>query len=72
VVLAAVAVESGARLMDRNTVLWSLVAFFGATVAFQGVQRLTDGESVLLTIGLEVVVLAVIVSAIVLVVRLRR
>jgi lipopolysaccharide export LptBFGC system permease protein LptF len=57
--------------MDRNTILWALVVFFGATVAFQGVQRATDDESVALTIGLEVVVLALIVGGILLYIRRR-
>jgi hypothetical protein len=55
--------------VDRETLLWALVAFFGATVAFQLVQRFTEDESVLVTIALEVVVLALIVGGIVVLVR---
>jgi lipopolysaccharide export LptBFGC system permease protein LptF len=58
--------------MDRTTVLWAFVVFFGATVAFQGVQRATEDESVVVTLALEVVVLALIVGGVVLLVRRQR
>ena len=58
--------------MDRNTVLWALTLFFGASVAFAAIRRATEGESVALTLGLELVLLAVIVGGIVIVVRRRR
>jgi lipopolysaccharide export LptBFGC system permease protein LptF len=58
--------------MDRNTVLWAFVVFFGATVAFQAVQRATEDESVVVTLALEVVVLALIVGGVVLLVRRQR
>ena len=55
--------------MERSTLLWTLVAFFGAAIAFNGVQQLTEDESTLVTIGLELVVLALIIAFIVFVVR---
>ena len=55
--------------MDRSTILWTLVAFFGASVGFRGVQEATSGSPVLVTIELEVVLFAVIVIAIVAIVR---
>lgn len=55
--------------MERSTVLWTLVAFFGAAIAFNGVQQLTEDESTLVTIGLELVVLVLIIAFIVFVVR---
>ena len=58
--------------MDRNTLLWALTLFFGASIAFAAVRRATKGESVALTLGLEVLVLALIVGGIVIVVRRRR
>jgi hypothetical protein len=48
------------------------VAFFGASLAFGAVQRLTAGESVAVTLAAQVVVLAALVGLIVLVVRRRR
>lgn len=58
--------------MDRNTLLWSLTLFFGASIAFAAIRRATEGESVALTLGLELIALAVIVGGVVLVVRRRR
>ena len=58
--------------MDRNTLLWALVLFFGASIAFSAIQSATEDESVALTVGLELLALAVIVGGVVLVVRWRR
>jgi hypothetical protein len=58
--------------MDRNTLLWSLTLFFGASIAFAAIRRATRGESVALTLGLELLLLALIVGGIVIVVRRRR
>jgi hypothetical protein len=55
--------------MERSTIIWTLVAFFGASVGFRGVQEATAGSPVLVTIGLEIALLAVIVIAIVAIVR---
>jgi hypothetical protein len=45
------------------------VAFFGAAIAFNGVQQLTEDESTLVTILLELVVLGLIVGLIIFAVR---
>ena len=58
--------------MDRNTLLWTLTLFFGASIAFSAVRRATKGESVALTLGLEALLLALIVGGVVIVVRRRR
>jgi hypothetical protein len=58
--------------MDRNTFLWALTLFFGASIAFSAVRRATKGESVALTLGLEALLLALIVGGVVIVVRRRR
>jgi len=50
--------------MDRKTILWTLTAFFGATVAFGLVRTLTDGQPAAVTLGAQVAVLAIIVGAI--------
>ena len=55
--------------MDRRTVLWTLTAFFGATVAFATIRAATEGESAAVSVGLQAVALAVIVGLIVLVQR---
>jgi uncharacterized membrane protein HdeD (DUF308 family) len=55
--------------MDQKTLLWTLTAFFGATVAFGLVRSLTDGQPAGVTLGIQVAVLAAIVGVIVLVQR---
>ncbi len=58
--------------MDRNSLLWVLVAFFGASVVFAGLRRLTEDESTATTVAVQVAALALIVGIVVAVVRLRR
>lgn len=55
--------------MDGRTLLWALVAFFGASLAFNTINDLSAGEPLGLRIGLQVLALAVIVGAISLLVR---
>ena len=62
-------VASGA--MERSTLLWTLVVFFGASIAFAGLRDLTADESTAVTVLAQVALLAVIVGVIVLVVRRR-
>jgi MYXO-CTERM domain-containing protein len=39
--------------VDRNTLLWLLVVFFGATVLFGAIGNATEDESDLVRIGLQ-------------------
>ncbi|MGI8845790.1 MAG: hypothetical protein ACR2HC_06415 [Thermoleophilaceae bacterium] len=55
--------------MDRKTILWTLTAFFGATVAFGLVRGLTDGQPAGVTLGIQLLVLAAIIGAILMVQR---
>lgn len=55
--------------MNRDLLFWSLALFFGASIAFQAIQRWTEDEAIWVTVGLELVVLAALVTAIVIVVR---
>ena len=55
--------------MGGRTLLWTLVAFFGASIAFRAVQEWTEDEPVGVTIAIEVVVLAAIIGFIVVLVR---
>ena len=57
--------------MHRQTLMWTLVAFFGASLAFNAVKDVTADEPVWVTLAVEVVVLAAIVGLIVAIVRLR-
>jgi membrane protein DedA with SNARE-associated domain len=56
---------------DRQTLLWALVLFFGASLLFNVVNDATEGEPVLLRLGAQVLVLAALIGAIVLFVRRR-
>ncbi len=58
--------------MDRRTLLWTITAFFGASIVFQAIQAATADRSKATTIAFELVALAVMVVVIVLVVRRRK
>ena len=55
--------------MDRQAILWVLVVFFGASVVFGGLRRLTEGESAAVTAGVQLGALALVIAVVVLVVR---
>ena len=55
--------------MNQNTFLWVLVLFFGGTVLFGGLRRLTDDEPAGIVILVQFGALALVIGAIVLVVR---
>lgn len=58
--------------MDRNTLLWTLVAFFGATVVFGAIRNATEDEGAGVQIGLQAVAGLIIVGGLVAFVRWRR
>jgi Na+-translocating ferredoxin:NAD+ oxidoreductase RnfD subunit len=58
--------------VDRNTILWTLVVFFGATVMFGAIRNATEGESTAVSLGLQVIAGLVLVGVLVLVLRSRR
>jgi MYXO-CTERM domain-containing protein len=58
--------------VDRNTFLWTLVLFFGASILFGSLRRATEGESTALVVGVQVGALALLVAALVVFVRRRR
>jgi hypothetical protein len=58
--------------MDRNTVLWALVLFFGASIAFSAIRRATSDQGTLVTLGFETLALAAMVAGVVIFVRRRR
>jgi len=55
--------------MDRRTFLWTITAFFGATVVFGLIRTTTEDSGAGVSIGLQLVALALIVAAIVVVQR---
>ena len=58
--------------MDRRTLLWTITAFFGASIVFQAIQAVTEGSSTATTVAIELVALALMVALIVVVVRRRQ
>ena len=55
--------------MNQNTVLWVLVVFFGGSVAFGGLRRLTEDEPTAVVVAVQLGALALILTVVVLVVR---
>ena len=55
--------------MDQRRLMWLLVLFFGGTVLFGGLRRLTEDSSTGVIIGVQLGALAVVVLVLVLVVR---
>ena len=58
--------------MDRSTLLWTLVVFFGASVLFGVIANATEGESAALRIGLEAIAGLALIGLLVLIVRRTR
>jgi hypothetical protein len=58
--------------VDRDTVLWTLVVFFGATVLFGAIGNATEDESTAVRIGLQAVVGLLLIGALVVFVRRSR
>ena len=57
--------------MSRKTVLWCITVFFGASVAFQAIKSATEDQSDAVSLGVQAVALALMIVAIVLIVRKR-
>jgi hypothetical protein len=58
--------------VDRNTLLWAIVVFFGATVMFGAIGNLTEDESDVLRIGLQAIAGLLLVGLLVAYVRKQR
>jgi len=58
--------------VDRNTLLWTLVVFFGATVLFGAIGNLTEDESDVLRIGLQAIAALLVIGLLVVYVRRQR
>lgn len=57
--------------MDRNTLLWTLVVFFGASIVFQAIRRGTEDQPVWVTLLAALAALGLMVAAITIFVRRR-
>jgi hypothetical protein len=55
--------------LKKQSLLWSLVVFFGAGILFNAVNDATEGEAAGLRILAQVVTLAVVVAVITVIVR---
>ena len=55
--------------MERNTLLWMLVLFFGGTVLFGALRRATEDSSTGVTVLVQLGALALVIAVVVLVVR---
>jgi Co/Zn/Cd efflux system component len=59
------------RPVERNTLLWTLVVFFGASIAFRAIRRATEDEPLGVSLLLGVAALGVMVAVITLAIRRR-
>ena len=57
--------------MDRNSLLWTLVVFFGASIMFAAIRNATNDESAGVQLAAQLAAGAVVVAVIVVVVRRR-
>jgi hypothetical protein len=55
--------------VSRKTVLWCITVFFGASITFQAIQSITEDSSTGVSLGLQAVALALMIAAIVVIVR---
>jgi hypothetical protein len=60
------------RPVDRNTVLWTLVVFFGASIMFAALREATRDESAAVTLVVQIAAGLIVVGGIVLFMRRRR
>jgi membrane protein DedA with SNARE-associated domain len=58
--------------VDRTTLLWALVVFFGASVLFGAIGNLTEDESDVLRIGLQAFAALLVIGLLVAYVRRQR
>ena len=57
--------------MDRKTALWCLTVFFGASITFQALKSATEGSSRGVELAVQSGALAIMIVAVVLIVRAR-
>ena len=60
------------RPVNRDTVLWTLVLFFGASVMFAAIRSATEDESTGLSLGLQLFAGLLLIGVVILFVRRRR
>ena len=60
------------RPVDRDTVLWTLVLFFGASVMFGAIRKATEDEGTGVALAAQAAAGLLLIGAIVLFMRRRR
>jgi hypothetical protein len=58
--------------VSRKTVLWCITVFFGASITFQAIKSITEDSSDGVSLALQAVALALMIAAIVVIVRRRQ
>jgi hypothetical protein len=57
--------------VDRDTVLWTIVVFFGASILFAAIRNATEGEGVGVSLLIQLAAGVLLVGAIVVFMRRR-
>ena len=60
------------RPVNRDTVLWTLVLFFGASIMFGAINNATKDEGTGVSLGLQLLAGLLLIGAVILFVRRRR
>ena len=60
------------RPVNRNTVLWTIVLFFGASIMFGAINNATEDEGTGVSLGLQLLAGLLLIGAVILFVRRRR
>ena len=60
------------RPVNRNTVLWTIVLFFGASIMFGAIRNATEDEGTGVSLGLQLFAGLLLIGALILFVRRRR
>ena len=55
--------------MSRTTVLWCITVFFGASITFQAIKTASEDSPQGVSLGLQAIALALMIVAVVLIVR---
>ena len=58
--------------MNRDTVLWTLVLFFGASIMFGAIRAATEDEGTGVSLGLQLFAGLLLIGAVILFVRRRK
>jgi hypothetical protein len=58
--------------VDRNTVLWTMVVFFGASLLFSAIRNASDEDGLGVSLAAQLAAGLLLIAFIVLVVRRRR